>query len=511
MSNVILIVADNPDNYNLTVDNSGESVDCTYTDAIIPSNHAITHRYNGSDPLTIGDIIALPNDPSLFLNGTGGFSSVSGSSSGGGADNLNDLTDVTILTSNSTAFLVRNSGSNIWQDRTASQARVDLGLGTAALSNSGDFAVSLHASRHVTGGIDKIRDASSSQDGLMTIAYASKLDGIAPNANNYILPTPTATTLGGVKRNTGASGEFIQSIDTSGNLVYAVVPNGITNLTISYSSTGVAINSDTGTDVIINAATSSLAGSFSAADKTKLNGIQDGAEVNINVDWNVTTGDAAILNKPTLGSSAALNTGNSSNTVALGNDPRFTDSRVPLSHASSHVSGGSDSIRLATASQDGLMSPAYANKLDGVAVGANNYVLPVATTGVIGGVKRNVGQSGEFIQSIDSSGNLVYATPSGAGSSGVSSVNLSSSYSSTGIVIGNSAGSGVSLDLATNSNAGLMSSSDRLKFTSIESGAEKNINADWNATTGDSVILNKPDINNITNISNMALVSLFIN
>lgn len=497
MSNVILIVADNPDNYNLTVDNSGESVDCTYTDAVIPSNHAVTHRYNGSDPLTIGDLVLLPNNSSLFLNGTGGFSSVSINSY-----SINDLADVTVSTSGSTAFLVRNSGSDIWEDKTPADTRVDLGLGTAALSNSGDFAVSIHASDHVTGGLDKIRDANSSQDGLMTQAYASKLDGIAENANNYILPTPTPTTLGGVKRNAGASGEFVQSIDISGNLVYAAVSNGSTNLTTSYSSTGVTINSDTGTDAIINEATPSLAGSFSAADKTKLNTIQDGAEVNVNSDWNATTGDAVILNKPSLGSAAALNTGNLSNTVAVGNDPRFTDSRTPLSHSSSHTSGGSDSIRLATASQDGLMSPAYATKLDGIAVNANNYTLPVAAPTVIGGVKRNSGSAGQFVQSIDSSGNLVYSTPS-------SQSNLSISYSSTGASISNSNGSGFSINISTTGDAGLMSSTDRLKFNSIESGAEKNINADWNSTSGSSVILNKPDITNLNTISNIAIVGLF--
>ena len=41
-----------------------------------------------------------------------------------------------------------------------------------------------HATTHVTGGTDKIRDASASQDGLMTTAYASKLNGIASNADN---------------------------------------------------------------------------------------------------------------------------------------------------------------------------------------------------------------------------------------------------------------------------------------------------------------------------------------
>lgn len=39
---------------------------------------------------------------------------------------------------------------------------------------------------------------------------------------------------------------------------------------------------------------------MSTADKTKLDGIAAGAEVNVNADWNASSGDAQILNKPTI-------------------------------------------------------------------------------------------------------------------------------------------------------------------------------------------------------------------
>lgn len=48
------------------------------------------------------------------------------------------------------------------------------------------------------------------------------------------------------------------------------------------------------------ASTTALAGLMLPSDKTKLNGIAAGAEVNVNADWNATEGDALILNKPTL-------------------------------------------------------------------------------------------------------------------------------------------------------------------------------------------------------------------
>ena len=50
------------------------------------------------------------------------------------------------------------------------------------------------------------------------------------------------------------------------------------------------------------------ANDFTNTLKTKLDGIQAGAEVNVNADWNATTGDARILNKPTIPSIDGLAT-----------------------------------------------------------------------------------------------------------------------------------------------------------------------------------------------------------
>ena len=44
---------------------------------------------------------------------------------------------------------------------------------------------------------------------------------------------------------------------------------------------------------------------YTTAEKTKLSGIEAGAQVNVQSDWSAASGDAAILNKPTLGDLAA--------------------------------------------------------------------------------------------------------------------------------------------------------------------------------------------------------------
>ena len=66
------------------------------------------------------------------------------------------------------------------------------------------------------------------------------------------------------------------------------------------------------------------------------------------------------------GDSAGLDVGTTAGTVAAGDDARFTNARTPTAHASTHVTGGSDKIRDATAAQDGLMTAAYGTKLDGI-------------------------------------------------------------------------------------------------------------------------------------------------
>lgn len=81
--------------------------------------------------------------------------------------------------------------------------------------------------------------------------------------------------------------------------------SGATNLSISQTASDFTINSDTGTDAVVPLGNGTLAGAtlnnYTTAEQTKLAGIAAGAEVNVNADWNATSGDALILNKPIIG------------------------------------------------------------------------------------------------------------------------------------------------------------------------------------------------------------------
>lgn len=119
---------------------------------------------------------------------------------------------------------------------------------------------------------------------------------------------------------------------------------------------------------------------LTSAERTKLGGIEAGAEVNVNADWNAVSGDAQILNKPTLATVAT--TGSYTD---LSNKPTIVSSVTGTAPIVS--SGGTTpaiSITAATTSAAGSMSSADKSKLDGIAAGAEvnqNAFSNVAVSG----------------------------------------------------------------------------------------------------------------------------------
>lgn len=96
----------------------------------------------------------------------------------------------------------------------------------------------------------------------------------------------------------------------------------------------------------ISNATTSADGLMSSTDKTKLDGIEEGAEENVQSDWNASSGDALILNKPNIAYTSAISN--------------------------------------ATTSASGLMSASDKTKLNGL----SNFSLDVADASTLGGVKE---------------------------------------------------------------------------------------------------------------------------
>lgn len=75
-----------------------------------------------------------------------------------------------------------------------------------------------------------------------------------------------------------------------------------------YSAVGVSsVNGQTGTVVLDtdDVAEGAINKYLTATEQSKLDGIEAGAEVNVNADWTAVSGDSQILNKPTLGTAAS--------------------------------------------------------------------------------------------------------------------------------------------------------------------------------------------------------------
>lgn len=124
-----------------------------------------------------------------------------------------------------------------------------------------------------------LEDATSNMAGFMSIYDKNKLDRIADNANNYSLPTASSTTKGGITLGYSQSGKnYPVALDGNGK-AYVNVPWTDTNTTYDLSpyakTADVNVALSKKVDVVSGKGLSTE--DFTAALKTKLNGIANGA------------------------------------------------------------------------------------------------------------------------------------------------------------------------------------------------------------------------------------------
>ena len=86
------------------------------------------------------------------------------------------------------------------------------------------------------------------------------------------------------------------------------------------------------------------------------------------------------------------------------------------------------------------------------------------------------------------------------------STNLSYIPGASNGTVNSDTGNDAVIPLADTLNAGLFSATEKSKLASIATGAEVNVNADWNAVSGDSQILNKPTIPSISGLATVTYV-----
>lgn len=99
----------------------------------------------------------------------------------------------------------------------------------ATLSKSGQAADAKAAGDRIKAVEAKTTEATASAPGIMSAADKGKLDGIAANANNYVLPAATTGALGGVKKSAAVAKAAAETVTQAefNALIDALVAAGI--------------------------------------------------------------------------------------------------------------------------------------------------------------------------------------------------------------------------------------------------------------------------------------------
>lgn len=154
---------------------------------------------------------------------------------------------------------------------------------------------------------------------------------------------------------------------------YAKKNEALLDIDIDYTEHDITINTyhvdniDTG-NTTIDSATSTYAGVMTAADKNKLDNIEEDA-------------NNYFLPLAANGTRGGIQLGHAS----ISASDRFQYPLLVDGNEKAYVS-----IPYATSGLDGLMTSQDKDKLDGIASGANNYTLPRASSTALGGIKTSV-------------------------------------------------------------------------------------------------------------------------
>jgi hypothetical protein len=267
-------------------------------------------------------------------------------------------TDTTLPAASQTAAGVMTAADKIKFDTLETGAEVNVATNLTTQRDATSYTVESSTGTDAT-----LLAATTALAGVMTAADKLKFDGLEPGAEvnvaTNLANTPASTTVL-VTSSTGtdttlpaatASEAGVMTATDKTNLDFLFAGGGFvgTDLSNVPAASTVLVASSTGGDTTLPAATTAAAGVMTAADKLKFDGLEPGAEVNV-----------------------ATN---------LANVPAATTLLVTSS------TGADTTLPAATASLAGVMTAADKTKFDGLDTGANNYVLPEATTSTLGGVK----------------------------------------------------------------------------------------------------------------------------
>ena len=304
-----------------------------------------------SDPATPleGQVYYNTTDDNLYVYTGAGW--VDLTSQGSGSTNLTKTVTTTDVTINS------STGTNV-------------NIGAATTSNAGVMTKALYDNVILNNA--KVTNVSTN---LSTSSSATTLTVNSSDGTNAVLPAATVSVAGVM---TAADKTKLDGIDAG-----AQVNVGTNIAQGTRTTTTVPVTSSTGTDATLAAATTSLAGVMTSADKTKLDGIATGAQVNVGTNLTKTTSTTDVTINSSTGTNVAI--GAATGSVAgvmtsalydnvIANNAKVTNVTTNLGYTASTSNGivtSSDGTNatlplVVSGGNAGLMSGTDKSKLDGI-------------------------------------------------------------------------------------------------------------------------------------------------
>jgi hypothetical protein len=205
-----------------------------------------------------------------------------------------------------------------------------------------------------------ILTAAAGVTNLTTTRNSTSVTVVADTGTDAVLPAASSTEAGVM---TAADKAKLDGIPAGGG-----GGGGATNLTASRNATSVTVLSDTGTDAVLAAASATEAGVMTAADKTKLDAIPAGGATNLTFTRNATTlsvlsdtGTDAVLPAATSSLSGVMSAADKAKLdgppqiargslagLALANDASFPNTHVTIATGQARDSTDSFDLRLTT-------------------------------------------------------------------------------------------------------------------------------------------------------------------
>lgn len=405
-------------------------------------------------------------------------------------------------------------------DGIESGAQVNVGTNLSATADGTQLQVNSSTGNNVD-----LPAATTSAWGVMTDEDKTKLDGIATgaevNVDTNISVTEAASTVS-IDSSTG-TGDSIQAATTSlagvmtasdktklDGIAAGAEVNVGTNLSATVDGTQLQVNSSTGNNVDLPAATTSAWGVMTDEDKTKLDGISSGAEVNVGTDLGIIASATNVAVTSSTGTDASIPVANGTGAGIITSATfDLIDSATSATISDAIVQRdqfgdfNTRNIRLTGTADVSLSSTAHPFQI-GPTTGSNlvadgNEIM----------ARNNGATSTLFIQNDGGNasfgGNITVpalgtvdgrdVSVDGAKLDGIApgaevnvGTNLGRSVSGTGFTLTSSTGNNTTLPAATTSAWGVMTDEDKAKLDGIESGADVNVGTNITVTENVSTV-----------------------